>query len=81
MTDNYGLDAVSRYDGQIIGTLPPHLFAVGASAYHRLLAKGGENQVGCLFNCCCCIVAAVVVEFVVVELVVAEFVAVVIVLV
>jgi hypothetical protein len=41
----YGLDAVSRYDGQIIGTLPPHLFAVGASAYHRMLAKDGEKQV------------------------------------
>ena len=45
MTDNYGLDAVAKYDGQIMGTLPPHLFAVGASAYHRLLAKNGENQV------------------------------------
>ena len=41
----YGLDAVSKYDGQIIGTLPPHLFAVGASAYHRMLAKDGEKQV------------------------------------
>lgn len=45
MFDTYGLDAVSKYEGKIIGTLPPHLFAVGASAYHRLLAKNGENQV------------------------------------
>ncbi len=40
----YGLEAVSKYDGQIIGTLPPHLFAVGASACHRMLAKDGERQ-------------------------------------
>ena len=45
MFDVYGLDTVSKYEGQLIGTLPPHLFAVGASAYHRLVAKPGENQV------------------------------------
>ena len=29
MFDIYGLDQVSMYENQIIGTLPPHLFAIG----------------------------------------------------
>ena len=29
MFDMYGLDQVSLYENQIIGTLPPHLFAIG----------------------------------------------------
>ena len=29
MFDIYGLDAVAQYENQILGTLPPHLFAVG----------------------------------------------------
>ena len=41
----YGLEAVSRYEGKILGTLSPHLFAVGAAAYNRLVTKNGENQV------------------------------------
>ena len=41
----YGLDVVSRYEGRILGTLPPHIFAVGAAAYNRLVTKNGENQV------------------------------------
>ena len=41
----YGLDVVSRYEGRIIGTLPPHIFAIGAAAYNRLVTKNGENQV------------------------------------
>ena len=45
MFDIYGLDHVNKYDGQILGTLPPHLFAVGAAAYHRLLSKNGQSQV------------------------------------
>jgi myosin-15 len=45
MFDIYGLDTVSRYEGRILGTLPPHLFAMGATAYNRLLAKDGQNQV------------------------------------
>ena len=45
MFDIYGLDNVNRYDGQILGTLPPHLFALGAAAYNRLLTKNGESQV------------------------------------
>ncbi len=40
----YGVDSVNKYDGQIIGTLPPHLFAIGASAYNRLLTKNGQSQ-------------------------------------
>ena len=35
MFDIYGLDNVNKYDGQILGTLPPHLFALGATAYNR----------------------------------------------
>lgn len=45
MFDIYGLDHVNKYDGQILGTLSPHLFAVGAAAYHRLLSKNGQSQV------------------------------------
>ena len=45
MFDIYGLDHVNKYEGQILGTLPPHLFAVGAAAYHRLLSKNGQSQV------------------------------------
>lgn len=45
MFDIYGLEAVSAYDGKILGTLPPHLFAIGAAAFNRLLTKEGENQV------------------------------------
>ena len=45
MFDTYGLDVVSAYDGKIMGSLPPHLFAVGSAAYNRLVTKSGENQV------------------------------------
>ena len=41
----YGLDVVSKYEGRILGTLPPHIFAMGAAAYNRLVTKNGENQV------------------------------------
>ena len=29
MFDIYGLDCVAQYENQVLGTLPPHLFAVG----------------------------------------------------
>ena len=29
MFDIYGLDTVAQYENQVLGTLPPHLFAVG----------------------------------------------------
>ncbi|XP_049851037.1 unconventional myosin-XV isoform X4 [Schistocerca gregaria] len=47
MFDIYGLDMVKKYEGQILGTLPPHLFAVGAAAYSHLHKEGmpPENQV------------------------------------
>jgi myosin heavy subunit len=51
MFDIYGLDTVSRYEGRILGTLPPHLFAMGATAYNRLLAKDGQNQVLLMIYC------------------------------
>ena len=38
MFDIYGLDNVNKYDEQILGTLPPHLFALGATAYNRYSA-------------------------------------------
>ena len=41
----YGLDVVAKYEGRILGTLPPHIFAMGAAAYNRLVTKNGENQV------------------------------------
>nr|CAD7196596.1 unnamed protein product [Timema douglasi] len=48
MFDIYGLDMVKKYEGQILGTLPPHLFAVGSAAYSHLSKEGAtpvENQV------------------------------------
>ncbi|GLH06473.1 Unconventional myosin IC [Gryllus bimaculatus] len=47
MFDIYGLDMVKKYEGQILGTLPPHLFAVGSSAYSHMNKEGmsPENQV------------------------------------
>ncbi|XKL66970.1 hypothetical protein PGB90_010390 [Kerria lacca] len=36
MYDMYGLDMVKKYEGQILGTLPPHLFAIGSAAYSGL---------------------------------------------
>ncbi|XP_054281634.1 unconventional myosin-XV-like isoform X2 [Macrosteles quadrilineatus] len=36
MYDMYGLDVVKKYEGQILGTLPPHLFAIGSAAYAAL---------------------------------------------
>ena len=43
MFDIYGLEAVAQYENQILGTLPPHLFAIGSSAYTRM-ATLRENQ-------------------------------------
>ena len=31
MFDIYGLECVAQYENQVLGTLPPHLFAVGES--------------------------------------------------
>ncbi|XP_022668747.1 unconventional myosin-XV-like isoform X2 [Varroa destructor] len=45
--DIYGVDAVKRYEGQILGSLPAHIFATASAAYQKL-NKGGselENQV------------------------------------
>jgi myosin-15 len=35
---------VKKYEGQILGTLPPHLFAIGSAAYSRM-TKDNEDQV------------------------------------
>ncbi|PNF27702.1 hypothetical protein B7P43_G13754 [Cryptotermes secundus] len=47
MFDIYGLDMVKKYEGQILGTLPPHLFAIGSSAYGHMSKDGSspESQV------------------------------------
>lgn len=44
MFNIYGLDMVKRYEGQPIGALPPHLFAIASTAYGRMM-KNTENQV------------------------------------
>ncbi|WAQ96708.1 MYO15-like protein [Mya arenaria] len=44
MFNIYGLDMVKRYEGQPIGALPPHLFAISSTAYGRMM-KNTENQV------------------------------------
>ncbi|KAG7164398.1 Unconventional myosin-XV-like 2 [Homarus americanus] len=43
MFDIYGLDTVKKYEGQILGTLPPHIFAIGSAAYSRM-SKDSTNQ-------------------------------------
>ncbi|XP_050694860.1 unconventional myosin-XV-like isoform X6 [Eriocheir sinensis] len=43
MFDIYGLDMVKKYEGQILGTLPPHIFAIGSAAYSRM-SKDSTNQ-------------------------------------
>ncbi|CAB0035466.1 unnamed protein product [Trichogramma brassicae] len=47
MFDIYGTDQVKLYEGRILGTLPPHLFAVGSSAYSQVCAanNSSNNQV------------------------------------
>lgn len=44
MFDIYGIDAVKNYEGQILGTLAPHLFAIGSSSYSKM-SKDTEDQV------------------------------------
>ncbi|XP_062594386.1 unconventional myosin-XV-like isoform X8 [Saccostrea cucullata] len=44
MFNIYGLDMVKKYEGQTLGTLPPHLFAIGSASYGRMM-KELENQV------------------------------------
>ncbi|XP_014248612.2 unconventional myosin-XV isoform X2 [Cimex lectularius] len=41
MYDMYGLDMVKKYEGQILGTLPPHLFAIGSAAYSAM-SRGNQ---------------------------------------
>ncbi|XP_033118504.1 unconventional myosin-XV-like isoform X3 [Anneissia japonica] len=41
--DIYGVDTVKKYEGKLIGQLPPHLFAIGNSAYLSM-QKDGKNQ-------------------------------------
>ncbi|XP_048509561.1 uncharacterized protein LOC105693576 isoform X2 [Athalia rosae] len=47
MFDIYGLDQVKLYEGRILGTLAPHLFAIGSSAYSQVSAanNASANQV------------------------------------
>ncbi|KAI5727775.1 hypothetical protein M8J77_006755 [Diaphorina citri] len=42
MYDMYGLDMVKKYEGQILGTLSPHLFAIGSAAYSALATSGNQ---------------------------------------
>ena len=39
MFDIYGLDTVAQYENQVLGTLPPHLFAVGKKKKKMLFSK------------------------------------------
>ncbi|XP_071964019.1 unconventional myosin-XV-like [Antedon mediterranea] len=41
--DVYGVDTVKKYEGVLLGQLPPHLFAIGNSAYMSM-QKAGKNQ-------------------------------------
>ena len=46
MFDIYGLDVVAQYENQIMGTLPPHLFAVGKETPLYLKGQGHEIWFG-----------------------------------
>ncbi|XP_041473142.1 unconventional myosin-XV-like isoform X3 [Lytechinus variegatus] len=41
--DIYNIETVRRYEGQLIGHLPPHLFAIGSGAYLRM-TQTKQNQ-------------------------------------
>lgn len=41
--DVYGMQDVRRYEGQLIGSLPPHIFAIGAGAF-RNMKRDNQNQ-------------------------------------
>ena len=43
-SDAYGLDMVRKYEGQVLGSLPPHLFAVASAAYAKMI-KDNHDQV------------------------------------
>ncbi|KAL5473815.1 hypothetical protein EMCRGX_G028372 [Ephydatia muelleri] len=36
----YGTDVVQQYEGQLIGKLPPHIFAVSSTSYVRMRSSG-----------------------------------------
>ncbi|GAB1609362.1 unconventional myosin-Ib-like, partial [Argonauta hians] len=42
--DIYNTETVNQYEGQPIGELPPHLFAIGSVCYQRMV-RDGQNQV------------------------------------
>jgi myosin XV len=44
MFDIYNLEMVKKYESHLFGTLPPHLFAIGSSAYSKMM-KDQMDQV------------------------------------
>ncbi|XP_056017857.1 unconventional myosin-XV-like isoform X8 [Ostrea edulis] len=44
MFNIYGLDMVKKYEGRALGSMPPHLFAIGSASYGKMM-KDTENQV------------------------------------
>ena len=43
MHDMYGMDYVRKYEGQLIGKLPAHIFAIGSGAFAAMM-KTKEDQ-------------------------------------
>ena len=43
MFNMYGMDYVRRYEGQLIGKLPAHIFAIGSAAFAHMM-KAKEDQ-------------------------------------
>lgn len=41
--DIYGINEVKKYENRVLGSLPPHLFAIGSSAFSKLI-KDNESQ-------------------------------------
>lgn len=37
MQNQYGMDYVRKYEGQLIGKLPAHIFAIGSAAYAQMM--------------------------------------------
>ena len=43
MYDRYGMDYVRKYEGQLIGKLPAHIFAIGSTAFAQMMKTRSDQ--------------------------------------
>ena len=43
MYDCYGMDYVRKYEGQLIGKLPAHIFAIGSTAFAQMMKTRSDQ--------------------------------------